>query len=112
MIDTIDITKEIYESAHRLQGAGDALFKLAQAMAETERSYRRSLGIEIIKLKNDKMQATLIGDVARGLTADLKFERDLAEARYKSGRDNLQAIQSQMNGLQSILRVQSNIGGI
>jgi len=46
------------------------------------------------------------------MTSDLKFERDLAEARYKSGRDNLQAIQSQMNGLQSILRVQTNIGGV
>lgn len=112
MIDTVDIIQEIYESAHRLQGAGDALFLLAKTMAETERLYRRSLGVEIIKLKNDKMQATLIPDIARGLTADLKFERDLAEARYKSGRDNLQAIQSQMNGLQSILRVQTNIGGV
>ena len=109
MIDTIDITQEIYESAHRLQGAGDALFKLAQAMAETERIYRRALGVEIVKLKTDKMQATLIPDIARGLTAELKFERDLAEARYNSGRDNLQAIQSQMNGLQSLLRHQTDI---
>ena len=109
MIDTVDITKEIYESAHRLQNAGDALFKLAQAMAETERLYRRALGIEIVKLKSDKMQATLIPDIARGLTADLKFERDLAEARYKSGRDNLQSIQSQMNALQSILKHQTDI---
>jgi len=109
MIDTIDITKEIYDSAHRLQGAGDALFKLAKVMAETERAYRRALGIEIVKLKTDKMQATLIPDIARGLTADLKFERDLAEARYKSGRDNLQSIQSQMNALQSILKHQTDI---
>jgi len=112
MIDVVDITKEIYDSAHRLQGAGDALFKLAQVMAETEQTYRRALGIEIVRLKTDKMQATLIPDIARGLTSDKKFERDLAEARYKSGRDNLQAIQSQMNALQSILRVQSNIGGV
>ena len=109
MIDTVDITKEIYDSAHRLQGAGDILFKLAQIMAETEKVYRRALGIEIVKLKTDKMQATLIPDIARGLTSDLKFERDLAEARYKSGRDNLQSIQSQMNALQSILKHQTDI---
>jgi len=109
MIDTVDIVKEIYDSAHRLQGAGDSLFLLAKTMAETERQYRRALGIEIIKLKTDKMQATLIPDIARGLTADLKFERDLAEARYKSGRDNLLSIQSQMNGLQSILRHQTEV---
>lgn len=109
MIDTVEITQEIYESAKRLQGAGDALFKLAQTMAETERTYRRALGIEIVKLKTEKVQATLIPDIARGMTADLKFERDLAEARYKSGRDNVEAISTQMNGLQSILKIQTKI---
>lgn len=109
MIDTVDITKEIYDSAHRLQNAGDSLFKLAATMAETEKIYRRALGIEIVKLKTDKVQATLIPDIARGLTSDLKFERDLAEARYKSARDNLQSIQSQVNALQSILRHQTDI---
>jgi len=110
MIDTADIVQEIYDSAKRLQSAGDGLFKLAQAKAESERKYRRALGVEIVKLKAEKMQATLIPDIARGLTADLKFERDLAESRYVAGRDMTNAIATQMNGLQSILRVQTNIG--
>ena len=110
MIDTKDITQEIYEAAHRLQNAGDSLFKLAQAKAESERIYRRVLGIEIVKLKTEKMQTTLIPDIARGLTADKKFERDLADARYISGRDLTNSIQSQLSALQSILRVQTNIG--
>lgn len=109
MIDTVELTQEIYSSAKRLQIAGNKLFELAQGMAETERIYRRALGVEIVTLKTDKVQATLIPDIARGLTCDQKFERDLAEARYKSGRDNLQAIQSQMCALQSILRHQSDI---
>jgi hypothetical protein len=104
-----DISREIYESAKRLEGAGDALFLLAKKKAETERVYRRALQIEIVKLRAEKVQATLIPDIARGLTADLKFERDLAEARYASGRDNVDAISQQMNGLQSILKVQKDI---
>jgi hypothetical protein len=109
MIETIAINKEIYEGTKRLMAAGDALFKLAQAKAESERLYRKALGIEIVKLKTDKVQATLIPDVARGITADFKYERDLAEARYTAGRDNLQSIQSQLSALQSILRYQTDI---
>jgi hypothetical protein len=45
-LDTVDITKEIYESAKRLQGDGDALFKLAKEKAESERAYRRQLQVE------------------------------------------------------------------
>ena len=109
MIETIDITKEIYDSAHRLQKAGDSLFKLAEKKAEQERLYRRGLQIEILTLRTDKVQATLIIDIAKGLCSDLLFERDLADARYQSARDNVNAIQSQINALQSILRVQANI---
>lgn len=108
-LELSDIAREIYESTKRLEGAGDALFKLAKEKAETERKYRRALQIEIVKLRTEKVQATLIPDIARGITADLKFERDLAEARYTSGRDNVDAISQQMNGLQSILKVQKEI---
>lgn len=103
------ISKEIYESGKRLEKGSKELFNLAKEMADSEREYRRALQIEIVKLRTEKVQATLIPDMARGLTSDLKFNRDLAEARYKSARDSLNAIQSQMNGLQSILKYQSEV---
>lgn len=103
------ISKEIYDSGKRLENGSKQLFTLAKEMAESERDYRKALQIEIIKLRDEKVQATLIPDVARGITSELKFKRDLAEARYKSARDSLEAIQSQMNGLQSILRLQTDI---
>jgi len=104
-----DITREIYESGKRLEKGSKELFSLAKKMAETERDYRRALQMEIVKLRSEKVQATLIPDIARGNTADLKFERDLAEARYKSARDSLDAIKAQANGLQSILKIQKDI---
>jgi MarR-like DNA-binding transcriptional regulator SgrR of sgrS sRNA len=108
-MDLADISKEIYDSGKRLENGSKELFKLAKEMAETERDYRRALQIEIVKLKAEGMQATLIPDVARGKTSELKFKRDLAEARYKSARDSIEAIMSQMNGLQSILKIQKEI---
>lgn len=108
-LELSDISREIYDSGKRLENGSKELFKLAKEMAETERDYRRALQIEIVKLKSEGMQATLIPDVARGKTSELKFKRDLAEARYKSARDSIEAIMSQMNGLQSILRIQKEI---
>lgn len=108
-LELSDIAKEIYESGNRLKEGSNKLFTLAKIMAETERDYRKALQVKIVQLRSDKVQATLIPDIARGETADLKFERDLAEARYKSARDSLDAIQAQMNGLQTLLHFQKEV---
>lgn len=108
-IELTAITKEIYDSAQRLKRGSAEIFVLAKEKAEKERNYRRELAKEIFKLRDQKYPATLIPDLARGNTAELKFERDLAEAKYVAGRDSLEAIQTQMSGLQSILKVQSDV---
>lgn len=108
-MDLSDISREIYESGKRLENGSNKLFAYAKAMAETEREYRKALGIEILRLKDTGLQTTLIPDVARGNMAELKFKRDLAEAEYKSARNMLEAIMSQMNGLQSLLKIQKEI---
>lgn len=103
------ITSEIHDAAQRLGKGIDTLFTLAKASAETEQAYRGALGREIVKLKLEGQSATLIPDIARGSTSELKFARDLAEARYTSGRDSIKAIMAQVNVLQSILRHQTDI---
>lgn len=108
-MELVTITKEIYESGKRLEKGADMLFTLAKNMAETEKEYRKALQVEILKLKTEGMSVTLIPDLARGATSELKFKRDLAESQYKSAKDMLEAIQAQMNGLQSILRIQEKI---
>ena len=105
----MSIAQEIHDASQRLGKGSDALFLLAKASATAEQQYRAALAHKIMELKLQGLQATLIPDVARGQTADLKFTRDLAEAKYTSGRDSLKAIASQCNALQSILRVQGEI---
>ena len=109
-MDSIAVTEEIYETSKRLNESGKAIFKLGKEWAEAERDYRLMLSLEITKLKADGMPATLIADVARGNAADLKFKRDLAESRYKSCMEAQKALQSRLSALQSILRVQSEVG--
>lgn len=103
------ITTEIFEAQARLKSAGKQLFELAREKAETEREYRKALAHSILRLKTDGERATLIPDIARGEVADKKFDRDLADARYTAGREAVNAIETQISALQTIVRYHENI---
>jgi hypothetical protein len=81
-----------------------AIFENAKAFAEAERTYRMELAKEIIRLRAEGMQATLISDVARGNVAELKYKRDLAEGLYRSSLESAKALQAELSGLQSIFK--------
>lgn len=103
------LARELYDSSKRLEKGSTEIFNLAKAMAEKERDYRNAMAHEIMRLKDEGMSISLINEVARGNLAGLKFERDLAEAKYTAGRESLKAIAVQVNALQSILRIQSEV---
>lgn len=81
-IELHQIAREIYDSGQRLNKGVGELFKLSKEMAESERDYRKALQLEIEKLRLEKVQATLIPDIA----------------------NSINAIQQQMSGLQSIFK--------
>lgn len=108
-MEILNLSKEIYDSVTRLEEGSKAIFTLAREVAEKERDYRKLLAHEILRLKEEKTQTTLIPDIARGNLADAKFERDLAEEKLKAGKASLEAIQVRINGLQSILRYQNEL---
>lgn len=109
MLEVTEINKELLEASRRLQNGSKKIFSLAKNKAEAEQKYRRALAVEILTLRDLKIQATLIPDIARGNTSELKFKRDLAEAEYTSARDSLEAIQVQISALQSILKYQEEV---
>lgn len=108
-VDVVEIAQEIYTAAKRLQKSGDKLFSLAREYAEAEQNYRQALGMEIMKLREQKVPVTLIGDVARSNISDSKFNRDLAEFRYKAGRNKAQALQTEISALQTLYKRQEDI---
>lgn len=103
------VVNEIHDATKRLRRASKEIFKLASNKAEMERAYRKSLAEEIAKLRDEKVPATLIGDIARGNVAYFKFERDLAADMYKSGISSMEALKAEINALQSIAKYQSDI---
>ena len=105
-IEIQSIAQEIRDSARRLSKGPTELFTLARKSAESERIYRKALAMEIMKLRLDGVQATLIPDIAKGNISDLLFNRDLSEAEWTAGRDGLKSLQCQVSALQSILRIQ------
>jgi hypothetical protein len=108
-MDMVDIGQAIYETAGRLREGANILYRHAKEYAVTERAYRLQLAREIMELRDQGLPVTLVGDVARGRTADLKYKRDLAEVTYKTTRDMLNALQSEMSGLQTLYRRQEEV---
>ena len=103
------LTHELHQSSKRLSQGANEIFTAAKEKAEAEQKYRVALAKEIMRLKEEKMPATLINDVARGNCADLKYERDLAEVKWQSCKQSLESITSQASALQTILKYHSEL---
>ncbi|EJP6471386.1 hypothetical protein NHI66_000635 [Clostridium botulinum] len=103
------LTKAIWDTSRRIEDGVNTLAKKAKEYAEAEKEYRLALGKEILILREQGIQATLIPDIARGNTAELKFKRDLAEVTYKTCKEMLQGLQAELSGYQSILKIQQEI---
>lgn len=108
-LDMKDIGQAIYDTSMQIQKGVRSLYGHAKAYAEAEQEYRMQLAREIMKLREEKLPVTVINDVARGNIADLKYKRDLAELTYKTAKDMLQALQSQLSGLQTLYKRQEEL---
>ncbi|ENJ9653520.1 hypothetical protein AB2T14_001128 [Clostridium botulinum] len=103
------LTKAIWDTSRRIEDGVNTLAKKAKEYAEAEKEYRLALGKEILILREQGIQATLIPDIARGNVSELKFNRDIAEVTYKTCKEMLQGLQAELSGYQSILRIQQDI---
>jgi predicted Zn-dependent protease len=109
-MELLKLTEEIYAVSQRLSNAAGEVYKLANKRASTERTYRIELAREMFILRDQKISVTLIPDLARGNTAESKFQRDLAEGQYKASIEALDALKSQLTALQTVTRYQTDIG--
>lgn len=107
MVELQNVIQQMQDINDRLNKAHRILFQFAREKAESERVYRMELATEILKLRAEGVQAVLIADLARGSVAHEKFERDFAEARFRSAIESIETLKTQMTVLQSILRYQT-----
>lgn len=108
-MDLIDISTALVKANNRLSNASKETLRLAKNRAETERDYRKSLSVEIMRLRADGMQATLIPDVARGNINELKFERDLAMELHRSALSSMQALTVEISAWQSLYKQHNEV---
>lgn len=83
-------------------------------LAEKERDYKIKLRQEALKLRSEKgMPVTLIAQIIYGVpeVADLRFERDVAEAVYNANQEHINTTKLQIRILESQLQREWNSGG-
>jgi len=110
-LELVEIQKEIYQSSLILKQGSSILFDYARSYAQAQRDYKIALAKAILDLKDEKMNITLIPDLAKGRVSEELYMRDLAELTYKSAKDRMDAIQAQMNGLQTISKFMKEVEG-
>lgn len=108
-IELSEVIKEMMNTKKRMDNVIIEVYKQAKAKDAAEREYRKSLAMEILKLKSEGFQATLIPDIARGNTSDLKFSRDSAKSLYDSARDSMETLRTEATLLQTISKYQTDL---
>lgn len=97
----VDPISEVWRRSEMLEVALKECKNRGRAAAEAEQKYRMKLAEKILELRDQKLPATLIGDLARGDkdVAMLKFERDCAEVVYDNAREAVNVYKRQIDVL-------------
>lgn len=103
-MDNVLISEQLQALIERLNDAQKVLYKQARDKAETERLYRMDLAQEIVRLRAEGQPVAIVGDLARGSCADEKFNRDLADSRFRATLEAVETIKVQISALQSLYR--------
>jgi len=116
LVDNFDYgntREEILHKIKELRLARSVIFKSAQQKATAISEYAKKVTITEIRLKNgliDKIDGIEVGTVvasaarkmAEGYCWKELYDKEYAEALYKSNLANIEAIKSELNGLQSV----------
>lgn len=110
-MDLIQIRQEIYRVSQRLDKIPQAIVDASKEQATAEQDYEIAAMQETLKLKEEGFPATLIDKVVKGRLAEqgLRLRLNVADGKLKSAVKGADTLQSEMSGLQSILRTQEEL---
>ena len=103
-IDLVDVATSIMSDRDRIEKNMETIWRLAQERADAELVYKRAYAIKIEELRIEKYPATLIKELAEGQVAELRRSWELASGQYRAALASLEALQTNIQALQSILR--------
>jgi len=91
--DNLGLVGDIQNKVKELEISIRSLRTTGTDLAEAEKNYKIALRKEVLKLKDEKMPATLINLTVYGIeeVAELRFKRDIAEAVYDANKEHINA---------------------
>lgn len=94
---------EIEEKRKYLDKAIEKLRTNGIDLAQKEKDYKIALNKKALELRNQEMPVTLINQVIFGYDdiADLRFQRDVAQATYNANQEYINSIKLQLRLLES-----------
>ena len=98
------IAKEIIECVKRLKAQENTLADAARERATMESAYRKLLAIEIMKLKQMEIQASIIKEVAHANITDTVLQRELSDSLFIAKRESIRAIETEISAWQTIAK--------
>ncbi len=107
-----EITSAIVEDRRKIHDCMSVVWKLAKKKAEAEYYYKKAYAIEIERLRIEKNPATLIKELAEGEVADKRRDWELAQGQYRAGIASLEALQTSIQALQTMIRIMKEEEGL
>jgi len=114
-MELLNISEEIKQKVKLLENMRAEIRERAERKSAALADYNKQMAITIIKLKNksitewegEEIKATAsneIEKIAKGMCWEAKLEKEKATALYKALISNIDAVQAELNGYQSINR--------
>jgi hypothetical protein len=98
------IAREIVECVKRLKEQEKTLAESARERATTEALYRKTFAVEIMKLKQMGIQASIIKEVAHANIADIVLQRELQDSLFTAKRESIRALETEISAWQTIAK--------
>ena len=109
-MEMIQLNKELYDAAHRITEAQKVLYQYAREQAQAEVDMDKALAIATVELKDKGIQMSVINTLAKAQISDKRYKSLLADNMFKASFRALDALQTQITALQTIMRYQSEMG--
>lgn len=99
----MDLLNELTVKIKELDTSVKALRTTGATYAKAERDYKVKLREECLKLRDEGMAIGMIDKTCYGIPsiAELRFQRDCAEAVYKANQESINSIKLQIRILES-----------
>lgn len=93
----MSLVEDVNRLCQDLQSAVTEMAKYGKKKSDAEHDYRIAVEQETLKERDEGTPVTLIEKIVNGKTADLRRERDINEAYWRTSMEKIQAIKKQID---------------